>query len=947
MFCELVLAYCRDCFSGITGSSTYGTHYSCAVSKVLSENSRSYVGMSEELRSVFSTVDMMPKPLVRDHTHGVSAANRNTGNALAACIATSSGHNAVSIQGSKADTRNEIEITRAYFWGKDLTVEPRQREKRDGDLLVYIDTDYYLDMPGELARHFKPAILYTFQPSTVARDEGEYKYTFLANGKVSYTVSGGASYEHEVWNYTGDSLGATRYVCGIPVTHTVFSLERRMVDNDHQMILLTPLRKFVGWYAWLAMGHVKTATLKRLNLVERGEFLRLTTNESDGLYVHTARVGGYSVAKVPARVDDAIVSTKSTVAKLQLASIKSKMADNAPGSNVIHGGAEVLLEYHRGDATRPSQVDLLAEGVRRYQFLQRATDLNEDARPKMVAFMHPIVDGGFVPDFCVNNDQRAVDERVKKLAREPEPVLDGFIDKVMNEFVTMFFRQNGTQRKHFLEPLENEVVYERQGRPTQRRILDNAQHESATRRASGMPKSEAYQNPKDPRMITIIEGAVKMEYSSFIYALSDYMKDNLYWYASGMTPQAVAQRVADICEGAMSHVSGTDFERMDGRVKRIARELERRVMTCGFKIPHHLTLLRLMRDHTGLAVRTSNGVKYDSKYARASGGADTAAFNSILNAFIAFMGYRRMKDAYGSFLQKEEAWNRLGIYLGDDGLSADIDRQAIVRSATSMGQKLTMEVTPRGETGVSFLARRYGPDVWFGDTNSCCDIRRAISKLHLTVRVAGNITPEVKLKEKVYALSLTDSETPVCRELVNAVFRLWPDTAESYQNLLNQWNVNIEKSVQYPNTAAYWMDELLQQQLPLFDYEGYCTHMETVKEDAIFTLPAFMDRPTTKPPTGALVAADDDLLEGEPPARRTGDEPAEEERKSPPRKTEQQSTQRSKEDDRTAKLKKESETPAAHQATPAKQHKKKLFRARKKKEARPSRLNNNDQKAKK
>ena len=202
--------------------------------------------------------------------------------------------------------------------------------------------------------------------------------------------------------------------------------------------------------------------------------------------------------------------------------------------------------------------------------------------------------------------------------------------------------------------------------------------------------------------------------------------------------------------------------------------------------------------------------------------------------------------------------------MGDDGATADQDRQAAEKAAATMGQVLTMERTTRGSSGVTFLARHYGPDVWFdGETsaNSCCDIRRQLAKFHVTVNLGGKVTPQTKLREKAFAFYLSDRETPIIGDFVSKVMKLYPMRREEYQNVLNIWNSDVEQDEQYPNFYEDWMMDLLIKQMPEFDIVGFYEWIESVDASTVFSPPSFAPPAPTLPKQG-LVVVDGDF-EGE------------------------------------------------------------------------------------
>jgi len=799
---NLALAWLADASAALTGCSEYESHVDVAVSRFLSENCVDRTVKTVRLRAVFASTDIAPMAPVKGHTHGRSAAQRSTASLFIDTVAASSGMDVVFRQGSAADVRNGREVTRAYYWAKDLGVAPRQRIKQENDLIAFVDVDYYEEMPDVLAYHFRPHILYTFQPSSVAKDTGEYKYTANADGTWSYIVSGGGNYTHKLWNYTGDSIAVERKICGILITRSTFSVERRMIDEDHQVILLSPLMKHVGLAAWLARWRATARPLERFD-VRDGEFSRLCVNGSEGLSIHTGRLGSYSKAVVLASADAAIAAAaRTTTIRLTHAAVKSKMGTDTAGSEILH-------EYHLRQSPKWDElVNVVSDGVRRFQWLENKADIDDGAKPGMVAFMKPLVHGAFVPDITRNNDKNTIETRVIKVAGHT--VLTPFLVKTVNEFVDFVCMGE----KHFLDPVDYDEVWDKQSRPSQRAILEAADQEIADRRAKSFGKREAYPTVNNQRNITGINGPDKRDYSRYTYAVAPELK-LCKWYAFGKPPRETAERVAEICVKAMCDVAGTDFNRMDGRVSELARHLERVLMKRMFKTEYHVELSDLMRSQHSLPGKTRNGVQYDTGLSRLSGSPETSLFNTVLNAFTAYLAYRMTPSEHGGYKTPAEAWMSLGLYGGDDGLSADLPDWAARKAAAMVGQVLTCERTPRGEVGVTFLARHYGPDVWFGDCNSVCDYKRTLSKFHVTVAMPSNVTPADKLFEKAYALHLSDHSTPVIGVFTASVLKHFKK--RKYENLLRIWNSDVSKEEHYPNEVGGWAVDLFHEQLPEFD----------------------------------------------------------------------------------------------------------------------------------
>jgi hypothetical protein len=700
------------------------------------------------------------------------------------------------------------------LWGKDLNADARMDIVCPNDVVGMVDVDYYIeDLPGWLADKGVPAMFYTFQPSEVASEVGNASHTFLEDGTVKYSVSGGGKYNHMLWNFSGDSFAHTERVWGWPVRHSVFALERKRVDEHHSVILAVPMGSFTGPVtAALASWRLKAAPLQRLEVRDSG-FARLEVHTENGVKVSTARLGHYLSANVPAAVDNAI-ELAAWQLKLTHATVVSKMVGS--GKCATSEGSEALHAYW---LARTGKLELkprkqleqvfVMDDLHSYQYT--LTLLNyEVGKPSMVQFMKPLVDAAYAAERTVENDKRAVEKRVKQPQERAAKVKgpDPFVRLCMQEFVSKLVEVIGSE----LRPVDYETVYDKQGRAKQRADLEESEHRHDEHSASAMQKAEAYDGPNDPRNITVIHPVSKREYSKFMYALYAAMAE-VPWYAFGKKPVDIANAMAGLCEKATKWWADTDFSRQDGHVHFATRLLEQLVMNGVFAKEFHDEIKQLLRSQTFLNVRTRFGVRYNSGWSRASGSAETAVFNTLLTAFICFLGWRMTRKPEG-FYDKHEAWEMLGLYGGDDGGTPDLDPKMAEKAAAAMAQKLEIVIVPKWEPGVQFLARHYGPGVWSGDANSCCDVRRQLSKFHVTTHL-NKVTEVGKLLEKCFAFSLCDSETPVIGEFVKSVLIQYViETGSHYQyiNALNIWNSDIEKRSHYPNAYAEWMDELIDRQ---------------------------------------------------------------------------------------------------------------------------------------
>jgi hypothetical protein len=166
-----------------------------------------------------------------------------------------------------------------------------------------------------------------------------------------------------------------------------------------------------------------------------------------------------------------------------------------------------------------------------------------------------------------------------------------------------------------------------------------------------------------------------------------------------------------------------------------------------------------------------------------------------------------MADVDQQFVDAKTAYNQLGIYGGDDGLTADPNMSLYTNTADLFHQVLKVEKVQRDENGVSFLARKYSYLVWQGCTDSMIDVRRQLSKFHVTANLPSNITPIHKLIEKARSFYYSDKETPIIGELCAKIYDLSKDMLlPNNITCMRRWDYEECFEKQYPNSNVQgWM----------------------------------------------------------------------------------------------------------------------------------------------
>jgi len=740
--------------------------------------------------------------------------------------------------------------SRQWFWAKDVHATNRLTQPGPEDVLYLCDVDYYVDIPRLLTQHYNPVLCYTVVPETAAcATTSDTSFKFLEDGILETRISGGGLYQHPIWDYGRDSTMVSSYVLGfIPWTTTVYAVERKQVAKHRQLILMAPIKRFNHLGACLANWLLEAPILQRFNPVltaTTGEkYVRINVQRSDGLYVSTARADSYACATVPVHIDDSVAAAARLYStKLMIPSTSSWIGEDRTA-------AAVLTEFHRlfTAVKVKAYVFPVTKAVRNYQF--RPENYDQEARPKLQAFMSPLLHGAFAPDNIVSSEERCVEGRVNALKKdEPKPCR--FRDRCMDEFAELVL--TGMT----LEPVCYEVIENKQSTVPQKQSLRRACVTGYFRQRilKCFIKAEAYQDVKDPRNISTYNDADKLDMSGFTLALSEHLKQ-FPWYGPGMTPLEIANRVVDICLDAQ-FVNVSDYHRMDGTVSETLRMVDR--MVCMKAFTNHRTVLNelLKRNYDNFGV-LPYGTKFDQGPSHGSGCPGTSVFQTLRAAFTAYLGFRRQLTTKNPASKPEHAFKCLGIHLGDDGLDADLSIKAHSWAANRVGLVLEAAVVERGCRGVTFLARYYSPDVWNGLPDSMCDVKRQLSKFHTTVRLPHTVTAEQKLAEKARSYVLTDGNTPVIGEFCRRAVDLCP--LPKHVVGVGHWWSKFNATVQFPNqNVGDWMDHEFDHLLPEFDRELFVRWLSTCQTPTELLRPplcAEIKAPSSNHP----VVVDDDVL---------------------------------------------------------------------------------------
>lgn len=768
------------------------------------------------LRADFRQIWMDPVARLNqgNHPHPSSAFDRTAVNVLLDSFISQSGYKPYSVSMSERDMHRGNDGSRHYHFAKDLAMEYRDDVVTDRHVLKFMDVDYYCDM-SEYAEHFRPMLLYTFVPQRVCGSVLDAVYR-IEDDRVYFTPNGGGRYDHLLWDYDTDSVmfdygsysllyKVESVATGDPTRRIVGLFPECRIDTVLARTLPGyRLRRRLFSYNCSSLTWVDNLPIARIVKVNMCRFLSMV-GSIPRVMVSLAEVGAYDDICIPDDILRSVMVRCSSKKDPVIADIERILREEKSNATRLeHPHADLIrpetmapalhrifgvLQHAMGMDLLTSCANISKEPVPlHYQTL--APLVHEDGVPMIRQVAPAMCLGNIAPVRSYNNDTSCVEGRVLK-PRNPVLSWPKIYDRYAQEFSERLIPDS---QMHTGVPWSTGQVMERQNRPTQVNswLMDRVTSFMHPFRVKAFQKSETYTGTKYPRNISTTNADHRTRYGSFIYPFCDAVLKATSWYAFGKTPKEIADRLHEVVRGA-NVVIPTDFSSWDGTHSLPLCLFERALGRRYFAPRHHAEWDTLVMSQYNAPGSTRFGVKYSTVWSRLSGSSDTSAFNSVDNAFLAYC-VRRESGEDG-----ECAWNRLGLYGGDDGITCDVSPKTYNRIATRLGHSLKAETLKEGDP-VPFLGRYY-LDAWTSN-RSCADIQRAVRKLHLTTAPI-NIPGEVCLVRKAEGLLTTDPNTPVLSQWAKTIIRLFTSVSTTkYRALLEQhsiyWSRYTEESDLFP-----------------------------------------------------------------------------------------------------------------------------------------------------
>jgi len=679
----------------------------------------------------------------RQHTHHDAAKLRTSANVFMNEAVIKAGYQPYCVSRSNHDTNGG---NRYFYRQKDLGIPFRDDPVGDNSAFIFCDVDYYCDMEKWM-RHFKPILMYTMVPETVCYRGSDYSYRIKDN-QVEYQVSGGASYQHPLWDYHGDTMSVEDKQGDL----LIFNVEQKKLNGDpnRRLIWLLPSAKIRSqhWrYAFKPTGVQR----KVFNNV-RPDVNTIYESISDGLSI--SRNGDWHSVELKGKTYDAIRKRMSNKTSPPVIADVERILRDAD-DKLYSQNAPLLFGLVTDGEFKTNIVKTTSQAT---HFQPLGPLVHEDGKTTGAVIANTLVTSpALFPMRGLNSDVATINGRINAVRNNVVP--DKKYKVWANEFVEMLVPEPGKGTP--LAPAQVRVLQDSANQQARYELVKDNLSTKTYNKLKAFIKSEPYVATNDPRNITTMSPELTIMMSTFTYQFKEDVLKRQKWYGPGKSPKQAAHRLGDLAREKGDMIA-TDFSRYDGTLSKFLQEhvVKAAYMRwcCEERRPELADYFKQVFKQKGT---TSEGVMFEPGYGTRSGSPITTDGNTMPNAFNQYCALRMLG------FSKSEAFKLIGLAFGDDGAMARLCAElgpALETVAKDLGLLLKSVIIPRGEP-FPYLGRYFvDPAVC---TDSFQDPLRTIGKLHTTAN--KNVAIEQALVNKAVGYLSTDRLTPIVGAWCDAV----------------------------------------------------------------------------------------------------------------------------------------------------------------------------------
>lgn len=304
---------------------------------------------------------------------------------------------------------------------------------------------------------------------------------------------------------------------------------------------------------------------------------------------------------------------------------------------------------------------------------------------------------------------------------------------------------------------------------------------------SAFTKREAVDIGKPARNICTVSPQRLTRASQFSIAMADYM-ESFPWWVWGVGSGATARLYHKTC-ARHSQMMESDFSKFDASLGPFFAAFNLLFVLRLFGAEHASEITDLQKDAMCQTVRTACGILFAYGLGRMSGVNETTLFNTVDQAFIQFVSFRK----FGYPAEEAIAILEQCLFGGDDGIVPFLG-QDLPAAAAVFGMKVTYRVF-NSNTPCRFLGRVYvnGAD----SPDSIIDLASFFAGLHLAFKSNG-ASDEQCLVNAATGYFVTDGNNPVVRDFCMSVFRAYPRLTRTVSEHERWWVTHYLKSDPFP-----------------------------------------------------------------------------------------------------------------------------------------------------
>lgn len=843
---------------------------------------------ANEFKDIFTMKSFMLDRayLAEDNQHKYAARRRLAAVKMAQAIAKRIGKPIHDDQMSRRSSKQGLAGTRTLMCAKDAcsyVAEDLKFERvQPGSIVTHIDTFTHKDLrdanntlsDGNI--HF----IYTWNPDCVAGKSDEINFRYDEEGNFITDVEGSDPYCDQLWDFEGDCLVTYRYESAagyitsffLTAAYSVFCYN--LFANGFKALSNAGPLKLMGGLLSLAMAgsyNEPTAYCHKVIRLDVGEHRSIAVvvpnckfkglaatfrpflseaelrprkpivGATDGGHRYLAEQrkspGGLSVAFLDSNeshfVSDAVINMSKalTTGKGAPSLANVRVSSKYEGDEPHRVAVAIAIAITNKDKSPQSYSS-------NYGFyplptiIRQDDDAKADGQPIKEVMAHgampPIVTGAaFIHAKSEQQTRDFVQRRLRDPAGRVRSTFTPQVAEYIREFA-MHIRQEIGGSPGYLEPISEEEYEETRNKNQLNKfhgvlsIYDIHNYDDR----QGFMKREVLSDPTKagrgictfPPESQALGGRIALAYAAAMKACP--------WMACGLNPAETTQAVVRVCSGK-KEITGSDFSAQDATIDENKRCVELMLLLQLFDLMWHALIQDWhYTDYCGRVLYGDPGTQreaHEFEGSRGSGSPFTTLGNTPLTGLFAYVALRLSGQL------PPDAWANLGIYSGDDGITADLPPEFCVQAAEALG--FLAKTTVRCKY-IPFLGRDYFDPIG-GSNSSIQSPLRTASKLHTTLlNIEGEFTAEETMIMKAICLQVTDKHSdffgPWSKKILEEAGK---KQANSIQNLKT-------KVLKYPGLHPYFaitalktqetfhnspgdFEELFEEQMPGFDWSVF------------------------------------------------------------------------------------------------------------------------------